>query len=417
MPNSNYTFVQRKFDLKMPYSLRRNTIAQLTAEAMLVLPCAGSCDGHVEVSMLSRFPFGALLLVGIALPLAGCSSAMVDSIAVNPSSQTVTIGQTVQLSATGTYGHTSGHPATQQDVTGTATWTSSSPAIATVSSTGLVTAVAEGTTTVTASMNGFTGVVAGSATINVTNPAGATGSVQGLLGLTIIPSSVTVNNLQGTGQFLAIGTFSTSPTVRDLTNSVNWISGAPNIFPISTNGTGLAASGTTAGIVTAYGSGSGLIIAEATDPKTGSIQTATATFNCPLVQPTYIPATSTTPAVLTDPGSCNDLTYASALLSTLTIYSAGLNSTGWLITASSATGTPNVIHCGPGSQAAGLGAPVCTATYPVGATVTITAPAEAGVNFGGWTDNCIPTAPVTASGTNACKVNLTFNDTVGAVFN
>ena len=363
--------------------------------------------------MSARSCLGFALSVLLIVPVIGCGSAEVDSIAVSPTTQSILIGQTVQFTAIGTYGHGPNHPAAQHDVTGIATWVSSAPAIATVSSTGLVTAVAAGTAIITAKMNGFTGVVSGSGTVVVVNPTGTSGSVQGLLSLQIIPSSVTVLNLQGTGQFLAIGTFATSPTVRDLTNSVNWISSAPNIFPISTNGTGAAASGTTAGIITAYGSGNADVIAEAVDPKTGSIQTAEATFNCPYQAPKVDQTTNQ----VTDVGTCNEDTLASALLSTLTIYSAGLNTTGWLITAPSATGTPNVIHCGPGSQTAGLGAPVCTATYPIGATITVTAPSEPGVNFGGWTSNCIVTTPVTSTGPNTCVVDLTTNDTVGAVFN
>lgn len=365
--------------------------------------------------MSARSCLKLILAVCVIAPIVGCSSAEVDSIAVSPATQGATIGETIQFTATGTYGHGDHHPAAQHDVTGKATWTSNAPSIATVSSTGLVTAVAGGTATITATMNGFTGVVSGSGTVVVVNPTGTAGNVAGLLSLDIIPSSVTVLNLQGTGQFLAIGTFSSSPTVRDLTNSVNWISSAPNLFPISTNGTGAAASGTTAGIITAYASGNADVIAEAVDPKTGSIQTAEATFNCPLAQPTY--DNTKTPPLLTNPGTCNPLTVASDLLSTLTIYSAGLNSTGWLVTAPSATGTPNVIHCGPGSQTASLGAPVCTATYPIGATITVTAPAEPGVNFGGWTSNCLVTSPVTAAGPNTCTINLTSNDTVGAIFN
>jgi hypothetical protein len=354
-----------------------------------------------------------MLFVILIVPIVGCGTPKVASVAISPSTQALVIGQNVQFTALGTYGHGSNHPASQEDVTSQVAWTSSAPSVATINSAGVATAVGAGNTTITASMNGFTGVVSTTGTLTVINPAGDTGGVAGLLSLSIIPNSVTINNLQGTGQYLAIGTFASAPTVRDLTNSVNWISGAPNIFPISTNGTGAAASGTTAGIITAYGSGSNIVIAEATDPKTGSIQTATATFNCPLVQPKY-----DSTGVLTDPGSCNPLTIASSLLSTLTIYSAGLNSTSWLITAPSATGTPNVIHCGPGSVAAGLGAPVCTATYPIGATITVTAPAISGVKFGGWSSNCAPN-PFTPSptGPNTCTVDLTTNDTVGAVFN
>jgi hypothetical protein len=102
-----------------------------------------------------------------------------------------------------------------------------------------------------------------------------------------------------------------------------------------------------------------------------------------------------------------------------------------LITGPSATGTLNVIHCGPGWDADGnTGGSVCTATYPVGTTVTLTAPAQTGVAFGGWSYNCTGTAPVTAAGPNSCTITLTgtpatvagdnpgsVNATVGAIFN
>jgi hypothetical protein len=221
-----------------------------------------------------------------------------------------------------------------------------------------------------------------------------------------MPSSITVGNLQATGQFLAIGTFSTPPTVRDLTDSVTWISSSPSVFPVNTNSAGNA--GTTAGIVTAYGSGTAVIIAEATNASDGSIQTATTTFSCPLVLPNP-PVTA---------GSCYAGSEAPALLATLTVYNEGANSTNWLVTAPSATGTQDVLHCGPGSNAAGFGGSVCVATYPVGTVVTLTAPAQTGVFFGGWSSNCTPNPnPPTAAGPNTCKVTLTTNDTVGAIFN
>jgi hypothetical protein len=111
-------------------------------------------------------------------------------------------------------------------------------------------------------------------------------------------------------------------------------------------------------------------------------------------------------------------------LSTVTIYNEGLNTTDWLITASSATGTANVIHCGPGSAAAGLGGSVCVATYPNGTTVTLTAPAGAGA-FGGWSSNCTAVGTVTAAGPNTCTIPVgvinnviqSSNVTVGAIFN
>jgi len=308
-------------------------------------------------------------------------------------------GQTGQLIALGVSGTTG----LQENVTNSpqVTWSSSIPTIASVSA-GLVTGMSVGSTTITAIWTNPDGTVvsASPATITVTSTA----APEPLLSLTIIPSSITVLNLQGTGNFLAIGTFSNSPQVRDLTDSVTWISTEPNIFPVNTNTGGN--TGASAGIVTAYGSGGAVILAEATDSVTGSIQTATATFNCPLVPPD-LPVTY---------GSCFPGSEASSLLSTITVYNEGLNTTNWLVTAPSATGTADVIHCGPGWT--GTGGSVCVATYPIGTPVILTAPAGTGA-FGGWSSNCTPSPnPPTAAGPNTCTIiPTTSNETVGAIFN
>jgi hypothetical protein len=221
-------------------------------------------------------------------------------------------------------------------------------------------------------------------------------------------------SLGDTGQFLAIGTFSTAPTVRDLTNSVTWLTSAPNKFPITTNNSAAPGAGTeNGGVVSAYEASVGdvgaIITAEATDSN-GSIATATATVGCPLVlpDPTAHPPT---------PGSC--FNFVPQLLTTLTVFNEGLDTTNWLVTAPSATGTQDVIHCGPGWAADGhMGGSVCTATYPLGSTVTLTAPAQSGVKFGGWSSNCANTGPFSELGTNHCTVTLSTSDaTVGAIFN
>jgi Bacterial Ig-like domain (group 2) len=354
--------------------------------------------------MHRRLLWSALLVVGAAIPLTSCSNPSgLDSIQVSPATQSLNVGQTVQLTVTGTYGN-SKHASTQQITTGV-TWTSSTPAVATVDTAGLVTAVGGGSATITASAVGFAGAVTSNAAVTVASTGSTTAGPEPILSLEIIPSAITVNDFNLTGQFIAIATYATPPYVRDVTNdpSTIWLSSEPNFFPVSTNTGG--GPGASAGIVTAEGAGGATIIAESASPD-GTIQTATATFSCPQVLQA---------AGSNIPPSCPDtIGTGSPLLSTLTVYERGLNTTSWEVTAPSATGTPNVLHCGPGWT--GAGGSICTATYPAGSTVTLTSPAGAGA-FGGWSTNCAPTTAVTADGPNSCRVTLTDDDVVGVIVN
>jgi Bacterial Ig-like domain (group 2) len=354
--------------------------------------------------------FVAFPPICMLLFLAGCGNpAGLDSVNVTPATQSAAVGQTTQFTAIGTYGNAS-HSSTQ-DVTSTVTWTSSTPAVATVSASGAATAVSAGSTVITANAMGYNGPISSSATLTVTGSAGGAGGGSGgsILSLTIIPSGIDFGSLGESGQFLAIGTFSTAPTVRDLTNSVTWHSSEPNSFPVNNN-TVVGGQGTeNGGVVSAFGSSNGpigaTITAEATDSN-NSIATATATVGCPLVLPN--PPTT--------PGSCYQVPpFPLPLLITLSVYNEGLNTTDWEVIAPSATATPTsppVLTCGAGFGAGS----VCAATYPYGFTVTLTAPAN-GARFGGWSSNCTKTAPVTETGPNTCTVTLTTDETVGAIFN
>jgi hypothetical protein len=336
--------------------------------------------------------------------VAASTTELITALTIIPGSQTLSAsGQTGQFLALGAFGSSG----LQEDVSQSAQikWSSSIPTIASVSPTGLVTGLGAGATTITAVLTNSDGsVLSAQASVTVT----LTPAPEPLLSLTIVPSSITVGDLQDTGQFLAIGTYSTVPFVRDLTNSVTWLSSFPDAFPVNTNSGGTSSA--SAGIVTAYGTGTASIIAEATSPD-GTIQTASATFSCPLTlpDPNGHPPT---------PGSC-DVGQVGPLKATLTVYGEGLNTSNWLVEADSATGTPDVIHCGPGWAADGkTGGSVCVGIYPIGSTVTLTAPARTGVEFGGWTYNCGATAPITAAGPNSCKIKLgATNATVGAIFN
>jgi hypothetical protein len=364
----------------------------------------GVGKGSTTITAIYNNSAGGTVVTGSAtFTVVGGTTQQFTAVSLIPGTQALSAsGQTAQFIALGT----SGSSGLQQDVTSSAQikWASSSPSIVSISATGLAKGLSAGTGTITAVLTNSDGsVVSNTASVTVT----LTAAPEPLLSLTIIPSSITVLNLQGTGNFLAVGTFATPPYVRDLTNSVAWLSSAPDIFPVNSNNSVTEPVGSTAGVVTAYGSGGSTIIAEATSTD-GTIQTATATFNCPLVLPNP-PQT---------PGSCYSGSQAPSLKATITIYNEGLNTTNWLITAPSATGTPNVIHCGPGWT--GTGGSVCAAPYPIGTTVTLTAPQQTGVTFGGWSTSCTTTTPVTETGPNSCTVTISPsnpNVTIGAIFN
>jgi hypothetical protein len=188
----------------------------------------------------------------------------------------------------------------------------------------------------------------------------------------------------------------------------------PFVFPVNSAG----APGAFGGLVTALGAGTGeAIYAVAGNPDgTLTYSGTTGSFSCPYAPPTYGIDPLTGQVLYNDvinPGTCNALTVGDGALSTLTVFDAypstsstGLNQTNWLLTAPSATGTPDVIHCGGATEQATPGGSVCEATYPNGTLVTVTAPAESGVAFGGWSSSCISTNPATPSitGPNSCQV-------------
>lgn len=114
-----------------------------------------------------RYLRGSLLL-GLALSLMGCSSPSLVSIQITPTAEYFGgPGLSAQFTALGTYAH-GNHPMTTQDITSQVTWASNAPAVATISTTGVVTSgIATGTSNITASMNGFTGLIRANATATV----------------------------------------------------------------------------------------------------------------------------------------------------------------------------------------------------------------------------------------------------------
>ena len=159
-----------------------------------------------------------------------------------PNNGTVAENTSIALTATGTL--TDG---TTQNITNSVLWTSSNPALATMSnasgSYGWANGIAPGTVTVIAAFGGQVGV----ASLNVTDATLST--------ITITPANPSVN-LGTRQQFSAEGTFSDSST-EDLTQQVTWTSSVPGVAIINsaglalTTGTGSSSIGATLNGVTA----------------------------------------------------------------------------------------------------------------------------------------------------------------------
>ena len=177
------------------------------------------------------------------------------SIAVSPTSFTLPAGGTQQLTATGTYSDGS-----KQNLSSAVAWSSTNSGVATVSSSGLVTAVANGSSTINAVLNGAS--------------ASAQATVQ------------TIANLSGWWQFsegsgTTAADSSGNGNTATLFNSVSWVSGQ-NGSAISANGTNQYAQIPNVNLSTTnavtwtgwvnrtYGSGVGALIEDSSNFNTSS---------------------------------------------------------------------------------------------------------------------------------------------------
>ncbi len=171
----------------------------------------------------AKVAFGAAVSVCAvtALLITGCKGFFIGptltTVTVAPSTPSIAIGKTQQMSATGTYDNSS-----TDTITDSSSWASSDITIATVSSTGLVTGVASGSATVSATLDG----VSGSTTVNVT--------VANLASISITPASQSISSGQSQ-QYTAVGILQNGNTV-DLTSSVTWTSSNTAVATIDSSG-------------------------------------------------------------------------------------------------------------------------------------------------------------------------------------
>ncbi len=213
-------------------------------------------EGGLNVfSALSTTSGMGLVTVGLSYFTGG--KKILTHIAVNPGTATLaSLRQTAQFSA---IAHDQkGRPMTDKMFS----WRSSNPAVATVSNTGMVTAVGDGSATISAMAEGVTGT----ANVMVSRTAAA---------VAVAPTSVSLSALGATQQLAA--------TARDMGNSplmgvtYTWTSSNPAVATVSPSG-----------LVTAVGNGT----ANITLASAGKTATATVTVAQMTASINLTPATS-----------------------------------------------------------------------------------------------------------------------------
>ena len=409
--------------------------------------------------------FPALLALCL---LTSCSEPSLRTVVVTPAPGGTVLtaqGQTAQFHATATY-QLGSHAPTTQDVTASAAWESNSQSVATVDSSGIVTAVGTGVATITATVNGTFGMVQGSSTVQVNLSATP---VTGLTSISIVPSTQPITVIGQTAKFVAIGSYTgVTPASQDLTTQVTWASSAPGVATVSSSGIATAVSAGTATITaTAQSPSYGTVLGTATlTVSSSNANGLTAITIIPTTQVVYTTGetsqyiaigtfTGTTPLTQDITNSPN-LKWISSDVSVATINAAGLaTETGFGTTAITAewvqTGAATITGTAtftsqvngpalfPSLQVykVGNGATTSTATitpsplstqspfscgtgtgcsgyyYPLGTTVTLTV-SPLPSNFGGFTSNC---TPVAGNPVMSCTVTLNGNEAVGAIFN
>lgn len=171
----------------------------------------------------------------------------VQTVELTPPSADIEIGQTLNLTAT-TLG-----PANEVLTGRTIEWSSTDPGVATVSGSGVVTAVALGSTTIQATSEGATGLAA----INVVDASVAT--------VTVEPVSVTVP-LNGTADFTATARTAGGAVISNAV--VTWSSSDESTATVDANGRATGVGGGTADIIATVDgvSGSAMMTVSAGQP-------------------------------------------------------------------------------------------------------------------------------------------------------
>ncbi len=185
-------------------------VATISATGMLTAVTPGSAT----ISAVLNNANGALAV--------SVTTATVSSVAITPQNYTLVTGATEQYTLTATNSDSS-----TTDVSASTAWSVTPASVATISNTGVLTAVGPGSYGITATYGTFTASAIGVVTAS------------NLSSIAVTPATATLS-AGATQQFVATGSFADGST-GDLTKTVTWTSSNASVLTINVNGLATAA--------------------------------------------------------------------------------------------------------------------------------------------------------------------------------
>lgn len=271
----------------------------------------------------------------------GNGAAVLRSIQVTSGAASLPAGLGQQYTATGSYSDGS-----SKDLTSSASWTSSNPSIAMVSSTGMVTSKAPGSASITAAFSG----VSGSSSLTVTAP--------NLVSLVTSPASRSIA-AGTTTQFSATGTF-TDGSTQNVTGIVTWTSSDSSVASINLNGAPGLAMGIAPGAVT-------ITAASGNIASSSSLSVTNATLSSITVSPATIAVPLGVLQQFTATGTFSDGT-TQDVTNSVTWSASGKNSQGQSVASITVSGLATALNLGMATISATSGAVNGTGSLTVNAS-------------------------------------------------
>ena len=320
--------------------------------------------------------------------------ATLQSISITPPTASFTVGERRQIQAIGTYSDGS-----QQDLTNSATWTSSSSAIATVSSSGMVGGVAVGNATLQASV----GSVSGSGDVSIGPPS---------FTISASPSSLTVaQGNQGASTITSTIRYGFNSAIMLSASGVpsgTTVSFAPN--PIPSPGAGSSTMTINVGANTAVGTYPIIVTGSG-----GGIQMHSTTVTLTVVVPPDYTISANPSAVTVAQGQQGTSTITTAITGS---FNSAINlSTTGVPTGTTVSFNPNPIAApgnGSSTMTISVGGNTSAGTYPItvtgngggiqhSTTVTLTVTSNSGIALDGSVHGV---ADSSSSSTNTESVSI-----------